>query len=170
MQLKYVAEPSFVICLYVISTGRHASVAHRTLDASYPTHYYTNCMHSPGIHCCYITKPARVPRIASTQSHTCSTHVASQHENSATTLHSPYCPWHPVSRDELFAVCPVEYGKRAACVEPCVDSSRYYVVRVEDPGTKRHAFLGMGFEQRTDAFDFNEAMVGAGRAGIYTDT
>ncbi|KAG2441073.1 hypothetical protein HXX76_003926 [Chlamydomonas incerta] len=64
-----------------------------------------------------------------------------------------------VNSGELFAVCPVPYGQRNVAVEPVTDSSRYYVLRVEDPTTKRHAFLGMGFDNRTDAFDFNEALV-----------
>ncbi|GLC33370.1 hypothetical protein PLESTM_000054000 [Pleodorina starrii] len=63
------------------------------------------------------------------------------------------------SSGELFAVCPVQYGQRGVCVEPVTDSSRYYVLRVEDPATRRHAFLGMGFDNRTDAFDFNEALI-----------
>lgn len=34
--------------------------------------------------------------------------------------------------DQEFAVCPVPYGKRTVCIEPVGDSSRYFVLRVEE--------------------------------------
>jgi hypothetical protein len=52
-----------------------------------------------------------------------------------------------------FAICPVT----EASVEPVNDSSRYYVLRIED-GQKRHAFIGMGFAERSEAFDFSAAL------------
>ncbi|KAF9100024.1 Adaptin ear-binding coat-associated protein 2 [Mortierella sp. AD031] len=55
---------------------------------------------------------------------------------------------------ELFAVCPYEENK--GCVESVTDSSRYFVVRIEDQG--RHAFIGLGFLDRSHAFDFNVAL------------
>ncbi len=60
---------------------------------------------------------------------------------------------------ELFAMCPVPLGQRAVAVEPVADSSRYFVLRLVDATTKRHAFIGMGFTDRTEAFDFNVALV-----------
>jgi adaptin ear-binding coat-associated protein 1/2 len=54
---------------------------------------------------------------------------------------------------KLFAVCPVKEG----AVDRCVDSSRYFVLRVEN-ANGRHMFIGMAFNERNDAFDFNTAL------------
>jgi len=54
---------------------------------------------------------------------------------------------------DLFAICPVT----DAAVEPVSDSSRYFVMKIED-GSGRHAFIGMGFAERSDAFDFSAAL------------
>jgi len=55
---------------------------------------------------------------------------------------------------ELFA--KADYDPAKPCVEAVLDSSRYFVVRVEDNGRK--AYIGMGFLERTDSFDFNVAL------------
>jgi len=52
---------------------------------------------------------------------------------------------------ELFA--KADYDPAKPSVEAVLDSSRYFVVRVEDNG--KRAYIGMGFLERTDSFDFN---------------
>lgn len=58
---------------------------------------------------------------------------------------------------ELFAQVPLDNERPEVSVEPVTDSSRYFAVRVDD-GNGRHAFLGLGFRERSDAFDFNIAL------------
>lgn len=63
------------------------------------------------------------------------------------------------STGKVFAVCPVNTVKNGPqAVEKVTDSSRYFVLRIEDPNTKKHAFIGIGFTERGDAFDFNVAL------------
>ncbi|TCD70978.1 hypothetical protein EIP91_000886 [Steccherinum ochraceum] len=58
------------------------------------------------------------------------------------------------NRGAVFA--KADYDPAKPCVEAVLDSSRYFVVRVEDNGKK--AYIGMGFLDRSDSFDFNVAL------------
>ena len=62
------------------------------------------------------------------------------------------------SNGKIFAVCPVKDG----AVDRCVDSSRYFVLRVEN-ANGHHMFVGMAFNERNDAFDFNTSLEDARR-------
>lgn len=55
---------------------------------------------------------------------------------------------------ELFA--KADYDPEKPCVDSVLDSSRYFVIRIEDGGRK--AYIGFGFAERSDSFDFNVAL------------
>lgn len=58
------------------------------------------------------------------------------------------------SNGQLFAAAPYT---SVSAVEPVLDSSRFFAVRVQD-GQGRKAILGVGFEERSEAFDFGVAL------------
>lgn len=59
----------------------------------------------------------------------------------------------------LYAECPIPSDKPIiTVVEPVIDSSRYFVLRIEDRASRRHAFIGLGFRERAHASDFNAAL------------
>lgn len=55
---------------------------------------------------------------------------------------------------QLFAAAPYT---SPAIVEPVLDSSRFFALRVQDP-SGRKATLGVGYEDRSEAFDFGVAL------------
>ena len=57
---------------------------------------------------------------------------------------------------ELFAEAPIDTYPGPS-VESVADSSRYFVVKIVDP-SGRHAFIGIGFADRGDSFDFNVSL------------
>ncbi|CAN6444285.1 unnamed protein product [Victoria cruziana] len=63
------------------------------------------------------------------------------------------------STGELYAQAFLRNGEPHP-VEPVIDSSRYFVLRVEEnfDGRMRHAFIGIGFRERPQAYDFQAAL------------
>ena len=68
--------------------------------------------------------------------------------------------------NELFAAAPYN---SSSVVEAAVDSSRFFAVRVQGEGGRR-AVLGIGFEERSDAFDFGVALQEVRKVLGMTDT
>ncbi|ENN70378.1 NECAP-like protein CG9132 [Dendroctonus ponderosae] len=58
---------------------------------------------------------------------------------------------------ELFARCPIESYPGVA-IESVTDSSRYFVLRIQDDNALRTAYIGIGFGDRSDSFDLNVAL------------
>eukprot|EP01065_Artemidia_motanka_P004356 TRINITY_DN1207_c0_g1_i1.p1 TRINITY_DN1207_c0_g1~~TRINITY_DN1207_c0_g1_i1.p1 ORF type:complete len:508 (+),score=97.16 TRINITY_DN1207_c0_g1_i1:90-1526(+) len=70
---------------------------------------------------------------------------------------------------ELFGQAPIPLGTEATKIlEPVADSRRYFVLRLEQQG--RHAFVGLGFVERDDAFDFKVAITDHRRQSTQTAT
>ncbi|KAH8889743.1 adaptin ear-binding coat-associated protein 2 [Thozetella sp. PMI_491] len=64
------------------------------------------------------------------------------------------------SNGQLFAAAPYT---TPAIVEPAVDSSRFFALRVQDEAGRK-ATLGIGYEERSEAFDFGVALQDARRS------
>jgi hypothetical protein len=71
----------------------------------------------------------------------------------------------PNDERNTFAVCPIRHdlgGKDGGTnagngVDRCVDSSRYFVLRIQN-AAGRHMYIGLAFNERNDAFDFNTSL------------
>ena len=65
----------------------------------------------------------------------------------------------------VFAVCPIKHFEENNGVDRCIDSSRYFVLRIQN-AQGRHMFIGLAFNERNDAFDFNTALEDSKREKI----
>ena len=58
----------------------------------------------------------------------------------------------------IFVACPIDRSVPLnSFVERAADSSRYFVLKVSD-NRSRKSFIGFGFDNRNDAFDFNACL------------
>lgn len=56
----------------------------------------------------------------------------------------------------MFAKAPI--GTDGTGIEAVTDSSRYFVIKIVDASTSHHAWVGLGFSERSDSFDMNVAI------------
>ena len=63
---------------------------------------------------------------------------------------------HDPTTGALFATCPMAAAGNKA-IDQVIDSSRYFAIRIDD-GKGKHAFVGLGFRDRSEAYDFNATM------------
>lgn len=61
------------------------------------------------------------------------------------------------STGQFFGQCPIDKYPSTA-IESVSDSSRYFVLKLVNEQTKRTAFLGIGFTDRSESFDLNVAL------------
>eukprot|EP01104_Vermistella_antarctica_P007877 TRINITY_DN1950_c1_g2_i1.p1 TRINITY_DN1950_c1_g2~~TRINITY_DN1950_c1_g2_i1.p1 ORF type:complete len:304 (+),score=95.90 TRINITY_DN1950_c1_g2_i1:35-913(+) len=74
------------------------------------------------------------------------------------TSKGPLCIIKIIGEDgKVFATCEFAEADANKCVQRVTDSSRYFVLAISD-GSGRKAHIGLGFQERGDAFDFNLAM------------
>jgi len=59
---------------------------------------------------------------------------------------------------KIFATCVATDEKGIDNVEPVLDSSRYYAMRIQDEESGRTANIGVGFSDRSFSFDFKAAL------------
>jgi hypothetical protein len=64
-----------------------------------------------------------------------------------------FCESVKIPLHEVNVIHPLTYW-----VEPALDSSRYYVIRMQDPVSKKLISLGVGLRERSESFDFNAAI------------
>lgn len=62
----------------------------------------------------------------------------------------------------IFAECPIKITNAemdmVRFVDGVIDSSRYFVLRVQDPRSDRSTFIGVGFRERDTAFEFKNCL------------